>query len=188
MDLDKAIKSRKSVRHFAKKKPNWKTIIECIDSVRYTPMAGNIFPLKFIIVDDEKKIKKLSEAAQQPFIAEAQYVVVVCSDNKLVLNSYQERAEKFLKQETGAAIQNLLLKIEEAGLKTCWIGWFVEYLAREALGIPKNISVEAFFPIGYESKVPGSTRSLKKKMDLSNILYFNKWKNKRMKKEKKLEV
>ena len=48
MDLDKAIKSRKSVRHFADKKPNWRDIIECIDAARFAPMAGNLFPLKYM--------------------------------------------------------------------------------------------------------------------------------------------
>ena len=56
MDLTKAIQSRRSVRKFKDKKPNWRDIIECIDSMRYAPMAGNNFTLKFILVTDEEKI------------------------------------------------------------------------------------------------------------------------------------
>ena len=111
MDLDKAIKSRKSVKVYSPKKPNWRKIIECVDSMRYAPMAGNLFPLRFIIVSDKNKIKKIADACQQPFIAEAHYVVVVCNDGKLVLNAYEERAGKFCRQEAGAAIQNFLLKL-----------------------------------------------------------------------------
>jgi len=188
MDLKKAIRARKSIRHFAKKKPNWRTIIECIDAARHAPMAGNLFPLKFIVVDDSKIIEKLADAAQQPFVAEAQYVVVVTTDSKMILNAYEERAEKFCRQQAGAAIENFLLSIEEAGLETCWVGYFVDYLVREALGIPENIDVEAMFPIGYESKVPGSSRSLRKKANLQQILYFNKYKNRRKRKESKVNV
>ena len=126
MDLDKAIKSRKSTRHFSTKKPGWKDIIECIDAARFAPMAGNLFPLRLILVSDKEKIQKLADAAQQPFVSGAQYVVVVCSDCKIVLNAYKERAEKFCRQEAGAAIQNFLLKLEEKGLKTCWTGYFVD--------------------------------------------------------------
>ncbi len=189
MELQKAIRARKSVRHFDKtKKPDWRTIIECIDSARHAPMAGNIFPLRFIIVDDTKIIQKLAEAAQQPFISEAKYVIVVVTDCKMVLNAYQERAEKFCRQEAGAAIENILLSIEEAGLETCWIGYFVDYLVKEALGIPDEIDVEAMLPIGYESKELGKGRRLKRKIDLNQILYFNKYKNKRMKKKPSINV
>lgn len=188
MELDKAIKGRKSVKHFADKKPNWRDIIECIDAVRYAPMAGNLFPVRFIIVNDKDKIQKLAKAAQQPFVAEAQYIVVVCTDCKMVLNAYQERAEKFCRQEAGAAIENFLLKIEEKGLETCWVGYFVDYLVKEALGIPENIEIEAMFPIGYESKKPGTSKAPKRKIEMDRILYFDKWKNKRMTPSKKLDT
>jgi nitroreductase len=189
MELKKVIRARKSVRHFdKKKKPNWRTIIECIDAARHAPMAGNLFPLRFIIVDDPKIIEKLAEASQQPFVGEAQYVVVVTTDCKMVLNAYEGRAEKFCRQQAGAAIENVLLSLEEAGLETCWIGYFVDYLVKEALGIPDNIDVEAMLPIGYESPVLGKGRTLRKKIDLNQILYFNKYKNRRMKKKSSMDV
>ena len=46
MDLDKTIKARRSVRKFKSSKPNWRDILECIDAMRYAPMAGNNFSLK----------------------------------------------------------------------------------------------------------------------------------------------
>ena len=54
----KTIRARKSVKHFdKKKKPNWRKIIECIDASRYAPRAGNLFPLRFVLVDDKKVIE-----------------------------------------------------------------------------------------------------------------------------------
>jgi len=188
MEVDKAIQERKSVRHFSEKKPSWKEIIECIDSARFSPMAGNIFTLKFILVDDEKKIKKLAEASQQDFIVESKYVVVVCTDSSLTLNAYEERGEKYLRQQAGASIENLLLSLQAKGLSTCWIGHFVDSLVREALGIPEGIEVEAMFPIGYEPIEKGKAPRKKKKIMLDSVLYFNKWKNKRMKSVEKLNV
>ena len=91
MNLDKAIESRKSVRKFIQKKPDWRDIIECIDAARHAPMAGNNFTLKFIVVDDKDKIQRLSEASQQSFISQAHYVVVVCSDISRTSNAYEEK-------------------------------------------------------------------------------------------------
>jgi len=185
MELDKAIKSRKSVRKFKDQKSDWRDIIECIDSARYAPMAGNNYSLKFILVDDKEKIQKLADAAQQPFIAQTQYVVVVCSNPSRTINAYEERGKRYLRQQAGAAIQNFLLKIEEVGLSTCWIGAFVDYLVKETLQIPNNIDVEALFPIGYEYK---KTRTRKIKTDLDNILYFNKYGNRKMNPPKILDI
>ncbi len=188
MELDKAIKERKSIRSFSDKKPTWKTILECIDSARYSPMAGNTFSLRFILVDDREIIKKIAEAAQQDFISKAQYLVAVCTDPILTQNAYEERGTRYLRQQAGAAIQNFLLKIQESGLSTCWVGHFVDYLVREALKIPEGVDVEAVFPIAYESIEKGKSPRKKQKIELDTILYFNEWKNKKMKKKDSIDA
>lgn len=184
MHLNKIIESRKSVRKFSDKKPDWRDIIECIDSARFAPMAMNMFSLKFIIVDNPEKIQKLADASQQQFIAEAKYVVVICTNPSRTINAFEERGKIYLRQQAGAAIQNFLLKLNEKKLTTCWVGHFVDKLVKETLSIPDSINVEAIFPIGYEKgKTPKKT-----KIDLRNILYFNKYKNKEMNPPKQLEV
>ena len=168
MKLDKAIKTRKSVTHFKSKKPSWRTIIECIDSTRYAPMAGDNFTLKFILVKDPEKIRKLAEASQQDFVAEAHYTLVVCSKISRTVNAYGLRGKRYCRQQAGAAIQNFLLRIQEEGLSTCWVGHFVDDLIRNALKIPEEINIEAIFPIGYEFKEKSTRYS---KIDLDNVLY-----------------
>jgi len=184
MELDRTIQNRHCVRKFSNKKPNWRTIIECIDVARYAPMAGNNYTLKFIMIDDEEKIQQLAEAAQQPFINQAKFVVVACSNPSRTKNAYGERGEVFCRQQAGAAIQNFLLKIEEAGLATCWVGYFVEEQVKRILKIPAEWNVEALFPIGYEYEKP---RTKKAKIDLDRILYFNYYDNKKMKIPKKVD-
>ncbi|HLD37888.1 MAG TPA: nitroreductase family protein [Candidatus Nanoarchaeia archaeon] len=178
MELDKAMQSRKSVKKFSKKKPDWRKIIEAIDSVRYSPMAGNLFSLKFILVSDKEKIQQLSKVSEQEFVADAQYVVVVCSNPLRTLNAYGERSENYLRQQTGAGIQNFLLKLEEFGLSTCWIGHFVDEKVKNILKIPKDINIEAFFPIGYESEIAKTKQ--KRKIELDRILYFEEYGKRRM--------
>ncbi len=186
MELDKAIKSRHSVKKFKEnKKPDWRDIIEAIDSSRYAPMAGNIFTLKFILIDDEEKIKKLADAAQQQFVGKVKYLVVICSNPSMLINAYDDKGEIYNKQQTGAAIQNFLLKLEDLKLSTCWIGYFEEDMVKRELKIPDNIQVEALFPIGYESEIK-YTRKIKP--NLENFLYFNSYGNKKMKVPQKIDV
>jgi nitroreductase len=182
--LDKIIHARRSVRKFKSSKPDWRTIIECIDSMRYAPMAGNNFSLKFILVKDLEKINKIAKASQQDFISETQYVVVVCTTPTRTEISFEERGKNYLKQQAGAAIQNFLLKITESGLATCWIGHFIDSEIKEILGIPKDIQVEALFPIGYASKKPESKRII----DLDNVLYFDEYGKTKMNTPSKLSA
>ncbi|MEM3405424.1 MAG: nitroreductase family protein [Candidatus Pacearchaeota archaeon] len=184
MKLDEAIEKRHSVRKFTTKKPNWRDIIEALDAARLAPSAGNIQTLRFILVDDKEKIKKIAEACQQQFIADSYYVVVFCSDPSQAVRMYDERALRYVKQQAGAAIQNFLLKITELGLATCWVGAFVDNQIKDILQIPKNIEVEAVFPIGYEL---GKSEQ-RKKRELSGILFFNRYGNKYMKEWVKTET
>jgi nitroreductase len=185
MDLDKAIKSRASVRKFKSKKPDWRDILECIDTARYAPMAGGNYTLKFILVDDSEKIEKIKDACQQDFVAQAHYVVVVCSNPSRTVNAYGKQGEIYTRQQAGAGIQNFWLKITESGLSTCWVGSFVESQVKRILKIPKEVNVEAVFPIGFEYE---KKRTQKAKIDLDNILYFNEYGERKMKKPKELDV
>ena len=185
MELDKAIRNRASVKKFNSKKPDWRNIIECIDAARYAPMAGGNYSLKFILVSDSEKIRNIAEACQQPFVAQAHYVVVACSNPERTTNAYGKSGESYLRQQAGAAIQNFLLKIEEAGLSTCWVGYFVESQVKRELKIPEETNVEAVFPIGFEYE---KKRTRKTKIDLDNILYFNLYGQKRMNPPRKMNV
>ena len=176
MDLNKIIQSRKSVRKFSDKKPDWREIIEAIDSMRYAPMAGNNFSLKFILIDDRKKIGEIAKASQQNFINNAHYILALYSEESRQKINFGDRADKYISQQAGAAIQNFLLKIEELGLSTCWIGHFVDEQIKRELSIPKTGKLEAIFPIGYSKE----KNKKEKKVNLDSVLYFNKAKNKKM--------
>lgn len=180
--LDKIIQSRRSIKKYKSKTPDWRVILECVDSMRYAPMAGNNFSLKFILVEDPEKISKLAEYSEQNFIADAQYAVIVCTVPTRTKTAYEERGEKYLKQQAGAAIQNFLLKITEAGLATCWVGHFYDDKVKRLLKIPDDAEVEAIFPIGYALEKP-------KKRELVNfdsVMYFGHYGNKKMGAQKRI--
>lgn len=186
MQLKKAIETRRSIRKYKSKNPNWRTIIECIDSARYAPMAGNIFSLNFILIDDERIIKEIAKSSFQEFIAEAKYLMVFISNKGKTENSFQDRSEKYLKQQAGAAIQNFLLRLEEEGLSTCWIGLFDDDKIKSLLSIPDKHEIEAIFPIGYAAEKPKPRHSGFR--DINGYLFFNKFKNKRMKTDNAISV
>jgi predicted oxidoreductase (fatty acid repression mutant protein) len=64
------------------------------------------------------------------------------------------------------------------------VGHFVDEQIKSALDIPKDIQVEAIFPVGYALKKPESKRII----ELDNVLYFNKYGNKKMNEVKKIDA
>ncbi|HTY44086.1 MAG TPA: nitroreductase family protein, partial [Patescibacteria group bacterium] len=117
-------------------------------------------------------------------IAQAKYVVVVCSILGKVTNLYEKQGEIYARQQAGAAIENFLLKIMDLKLSSCWVGYFSENNIKELLKIPEDVRVEAVLPIGYEFE-----KSRKRtKIELENILFFDKYGNRQMKKRESIEV
>lgn len=184
MGIDKTIQNRHSVRKFTSKLPNWRILLECVNAAKYAPMAGNNFTLRFIVITEEEIIQKVAQACDQPFVALGKYIVVVCSTPGRIINAYGKGGEIFARQQAGAAIENFLLKIEEAGLGTCWVGYFDEGMVKRALKIPESAQVEAVFPVGYEE----GTSKRRIKPDLRTFLFFNKYGEREMNPEKKQET
>jgi nitroreductase len=140
--------------------------------------------MKFILVSDKEKILKIAEATQQAFVGSASYIIVAVSDDSKLVRSYGERGVRYSSLQAGAAIENLLLALTELGLVTTWVGHFYDEQIKDELSIPENLIIEGVFPIGIETKIKTSE---KPKVELENILYFDKWKNDKMKPEIKVQ-
>lgn len=175
MDFDTLINNRHSADDFKQtQKPSYVKIIKSIDAALKAPNAGNLPSLKFILVTDTKKIQELAQAADQSFISKASYIVVICTDPKFLDKYYSDRAERYARQQAGAAIENLLLKVEEQGLGACWIGAYSDETIKRILDIPEEVFVEAMIPIGYEIE---KNKREKHKPQIENNLYFETYGN-----------
>jgi nitroreductase len=178
MKLKDAVERRADEKKFDFKKPDWRKVVRAIDLARFAPAAGNYYSSRFIIVTDEKVIKKLSDASQQPFVGQAKMVVVVVSDKTGLVRAYADRGEAYSRQHVGAAIQNFLLGLEQEKLITSWVWYFVDDQVKSALDIPSKMQVEGIFPVGKKAKVRGKRN--KRNARLETILFFEKYGEKRM--------
>jgi len=176
MELDKTIKQRKSTRAFKPKKVQWKKVLEAIDAANQGPFAGNTNNLHYIIVEDKNSIEKLAKHSHQTWISNAPILIAICSDDTHLENLYGERGRVYSKQQAGAAINTILLKLTEQKLANCWVGAFTDEFVKNALGIPAHIQVEAIIPIGYEKK---TEKKKKKKKQLENTLFWESWETKK---------
>jgi nitroreductase len=175
MQLNSVLSKRCSTREFSNKKVPIDLIIDAIDAACSVPFAGNINNLTFLIVEDQKMKSRLTVCCQQDWIAEAPYLVVVCSDDSKLERLYYDRGLDYSKQQSGAAINTFLLKIVDLGLASCWVGAYSDEIIKQCLKIPENINIEAILPVGYRAKACRSKQAKKKALD--TVLRWENWNN-----------
>ncbi len=160
MELDKAIKDRKSVRRFKKLEVPWYLIADCLESATYAPSSGNVQNWHFIVVRDKNNREKIAKACEEQYwILNAPVLIVVCSELSKVKRLFEVRGEAlYAIQNCAAAIQNLLLKAYELGLGSTWIGAFDENLIRDVLKIEGDVRPQAVIALGYGEDFETTTR------------------------------
>jgi hypothetical protein len=174
MDFDKVLKERHCTRHFLQKDVSFHKIISIVEAATLAPAAGNLSTVRIIIVNNPKiKLGLVDASAGQQFLSEVPYVLVVCSDPEQAVRSYGKRADIYVTQQAGAAIENMFLKTVELGLDTCWVGAFDGNTVKRILHIPDEVKVEALLPIGYNFEKKMKKHIERRKIDIKHIAYFN---------------
>lgn len=171
MKFDEIVKERKSVRSFKPKKVEVGDLLEAIDCAIQGPFAGNLNNLKFLIIENEKTIREISKLANQTWIDEAPALIIVCSDESHLIDQYMERGKDYSRQQAGAAINTILLRLADLGLGSCWVGAFKYEIMKQILKIPDHIHIEAVIPVGYEK---GKTKKARKQ-ELETVLRWESW-------------
>jgi len=176
MELDKCIKTRRTVRKYLDKEVPWDLVAKVIDAGRLAPSSGNIQNWKFIAVLDEGKRNKMAEAClQQMWMNKAPVHIVVIGEPKKAERYYGTRGERlYTIQNCAAAIENMLLMAHNLGLGACWVGAFDERMVGKVVGLPENARPQAVITLGYpaeEVKEPA-------KFPIENVAYFDGWRGK----------
>lgn len=150
MELDKAIKGRRSVRKFKKKKIERRVIEEIIEAGKYAPSACNMQMWHFLVVDDDKiKDMLCTQANCPPIIREASFVIFVLYDKNITPERYANI------QSAAAAIQNMLLKSYSMGIGSVWMCAYGDKKnIRKILKIPRNFLLVATVCFGYPAEKP----------------------------------
>lgn len=159
MEVDEVIRERRSIRAYKDRPVEEEKIKAILEAGRWAPSAGNLQSVECIIVKDRETKEKLSSAAYgQAQPEEAPVNIVVCVNFSNISHYGQRGEDLYSLQESGACVQNIMLKAYSLGLGTCWIGAFDENAARVALEMPDKVRPVAIIPIGYPDEDPSSSR------------------------------
>ena len=175
MNVDEAIKGRRSVRTYESDEVEESLISECIDAATFAPSAKNGQQSRFTVLTGESKDKftdlyrnelgKLTYDVGSSFgsctmLADAPVVIILWNTNELGWTTEIH--------SVAAAIQNILLKAHSLGLGTCWIGdVFYTYEAIMEY-FKKPWKLLAAITLGWPDVVPG----LKTRLSIDEVAEF----------------
>lgn len=183
MELDKVIKTRRSVRQFLDKEIKMKDILACLEAARLAPSACNSQPTHFVILND-KEIKNdfadyvfTGRFLPCKFFKNAPVLVAVCvkQNANLAVKAGQKIAGRpFYVTDQAIATEHFVLKATELGLGTCWVGWFNAQKAQEFLKTPKGVEIHTIIALGYPKEKLKPTKHTRK--DIKEIYSLNTYK------------
>lgn len=152
----KSILFRRSCRLYSKQFVAEETICHLISAASMAPSGKNIQPWRFKVVNDRNIINIISEISTiNKWMKTAPCIVAVFLDTEYSYDLIKDS------MAIGAAIQNLLLEANAAGLSTCWVGECInkEDSIKGILNINGRFKLMAIITIGYcEKELPKTPR------------------------------
>lgn len=150
-DFLEMIKSRRTIRQFKQKKVSLDILKDCVDAARLAPSASNLQPVKYFLIIDDEKVKKVF-----PLLKWAAYIsprgnpekgreptgyLVVLIDKGIRSSGYE--------YDVGAAVENFILSAWAYGVASCWLLSVDRVKLREIFRIPEKYVIDSVVAFGY---------------------------------------
>jgi nitroreductase len=162
------VKKRRSIRRYKSSPISGRDLRAVLEAARLAPSCGNRQCWRYIIVTDQSIKRKLAEAGEA-FVNQAPVVIVACADPRA---SHHKPGMDYFMVDVGISFEHLVLAAANLGLGTCWIGDFDEKTVKEALGVPDEIRVVAYTPLGYPNEIKGRVFARK---PLRDICFYERY-------------
>jgi nitroreductase len=178
-DLLNLMENRQSERKYLDKPVESEKIERILHAGRIAPSACNGQPWKFIVVNDNVKLKEVAAAASaktlkmNTFVDQAPVIVVIIREK----SNMSSRAGALVKDkdysliDIGIATASMAYQAAAEGLGTCIIGWLDEKKIRQSLSIPKTKRIELILSVGYTD----NTLRTKVRKPPEEVISYNKY-------------
>ena len=156
MDVEEAIRKRRSIRRFEDKSIPQEVLRDLVDGGRRAPSAANLQPLEYIAISDPDLLKRIfpllkwagyiaPEGNPPPGKRPAAYIVVL-ANTEIRPAGYEE--------DIGAAIENIILGALRRGIGACWLGSIDRDGLRGLLNVPQEMRIDSVIALGYPAEAP----------------------------------
>jgi len=155
-------------------------VLSMAEAARLAPSACNSQPWRLVAVREPGTRERicregLGGIVANRFASDAPLLFVLCADMSIHHARVGEAVKgiSYHQLDCGIAGEHLVLRAEELGLGTCWIGWFRQGSIRRILGIPSRVKILALIGVGFP--LDKSEPREKKRHPLSAMLFADAW-------------
>jgi len=129
-------------------------LLKCVDAARLSPSGANMQPLSYIIVNDQRLLKKvLSTLSWAGYLPDYQpreegmpraYIIILLD----------EEISRTPNHDAGIAAMNISMVAYDEGLGSCILGAVDREKLSEILEVPKCLAVVLVVALGYAAENP----------------------------------
>ena len=179
--FQRLVESRRSIRKYRPDPVEREAIESCLEAARLAPSAENAQSWRFVVLDDPGLKNRFAAEVftgiykSARFAAEAPVLILVLMRFEFLPHGLGRQVQgiPFQFLDIGIAGEHLILRAEELGLGTCWIGWFNVRKARKFFKIPRRYKIASLISLGYPARRPIRDQVRKR---LDQIAWFNSFK------------
>jgi len=154
MDLQDAIRGRRSIRAFRNEEVPRDLLAQLIEAAIWAPSASNAQTWRFVIATEPKRIRSI-KTVSPGLLGDPAAVIAVCQDLTKARAKGGSLGETFLAPVDAAmATENLLLAAYAEGLGTCVIASFHRGAVGRVLGLPEGIEPMLLISVGWPAEAP----------------------------------
>jgi len=153
MTFDEIVRKRRSIRAYKNTPVERDTLLSVLEAGRLAPSARNRQDWHFTVVLNHELRTRLAQACNgQSMVAQAPAAIVMWCGKEDTMSCKQSAATV----DCSIALSFMILKAEELGLGTCWLGAFNAGAVSKVLDLPAGAVVVAVTPLGYPDESPAA--------------------------------
>ncbi|MEO8396540.1 MAG: nitroreductase family protein [Chloroflexota bacterium] len=196
MDFYDLVNKRRMVRNFSADPVDPAAIERILEAAKHGPSAGFTQGQDFIVVTDPVMKQRLAdfcgeaeyvEQGFDPFISKAPVLIVPCTNENAYHRRYQQPDKTdesgneivwpvpYWFMDAGHAVMLILLAVVYEGLAAGYAGFHDLEAAREALGIPAEVTPVGLIPIGHAAPDKRSPSLKRGRRSTSDTVHRERW-------------
>ena len=152
MNIYDLIKSRRTIRKFARREIPRETLVKFIEYARFSPSAMNSQPVRYMIVQGGKADKVFPhtywalnlKGRHSPSFDERPCAYIL----------FLAPAGKQPKHDIGAIAQSIGLMAQSCGIGTCWMGSIDRAEIADICDVPEGYEIDTLLSLGYPAESP----------------------------------
>lgn len=144
--------NRRTTRKFQQKPVPEDVLRRCVEAARLSPSGSNRQPLKYVIVNDEKQLKKVFKATRWAGSLPEYYPSEDEAPTAYVAILLDTTIRENSGHDAGIVAMSISLVAYDAGIASCMLGGINREVLRDVLNVPAHLSIILLVALGYSAE------------------------------------